>query len=362
MPVQDAGVPCPGGEHRCGAACVPDNNVNSCGDRCVPCPTVENATATCNGACGFTCNMGFQACLGACVPDGMGPCGVNLPANTWVKLTDWNTAGGDTGPRNYAAMAYDPMTSEYVLMGGTLSYGARPRPYDIQGLTLGDPRWKNHYPPERAGQWGPDYGNAAAPFYGNESWGEVDGDGVVRPNWQLYPGAKLYFQHAFNAVTGKAVFYLWNHTFLYDVRTRAYTFVDPPTDPAGGPDAPRLLWGAMAFDAVDNKVLLFGGANVLNASGQPGTWLFDVATSQWRQLNGVQPGPRALSPLVTDPDQRKALLFGGDELDRLLSDTWAFDFATETWAQLTPSVGPQPRGSPAPVPSHVTPRGPAGRV
>lgn len=268
---------------------------------------------------------------------------VDLPPNTWVKLTDHTHPGGNTGPRNYAGMVYEPSTGEYVLIGGTLSYSERPRPYDVQALTLADPRWRNQYPLNKVGQWGPEIGDAAAPFYGDESWGELDPEGVARPNWQLYPGAKLYHQYAYNPATHTIAMFLWNHSFSYDVLRRTYSFFSPATAPGGGPTNPRLLWGAMAFDAVDNKVLLFGGGNVLEPDGQPGTWIFEVGPGSWRRVAGPGPGPRALSPLVSDPDQRRALLFGGDELDRLLGDTWSFDFASETWTQLHPSIVPAPR-------------------
>jgi hypothetical protein len=337
VPLADAGAPCPTGEHRC----VPSTDVATCGDRCVPCPAVENGTASCNGACRVECNAGFFECLGRCVPDAEAPCAVSLAPNEFVKITDWQMPGGDTGPRSYAAMHYAPASDEYVLVGGTLTYARTPRPYDVQALRLADGQWRNQHPPGR--DWGPEIGHSTAPVYSHESWGESDPDGVARPNWQLYPGAKLYFQHAFDPDSSRVWFYLWNHTFRYDAAERSYSFFEPATDPAGGPDSPRLLWGAMAYDAVDDEILLFGGGNVLDDDGSPGTWIYEVATNTWRRVEGPEPGPRALSPLVVDPDTRKALLFGGDELDRLLSDTWAFDFATETWSQLTPAEGPAPR-------------------
>ncbi|MFO0722776.1 MAG: kelch repeat-containing protein [Myxococcota bacterium] len=339
----DAEVPCPTDQHRCGGTCVSDLLVDSCGDRCVPCPAVANATTTCNGTCGFSCRSGFFACLGQCLPDAEAPCGVRLTANAWTKLTDATQPGGDNGPRNMGALAYEPTTGEYILVGGTLSYGQTPRPYDVQALTLADPRWKNHYPLDKVGQWGPEIGDAAAPFYSNETWGEMDPQGVARPNWQLYPGAKLYNQFSFDPASHTLLMFMWNHTFAYDVLRRAYSFYDPSPAPAGGPQNPRLLWGSMAFDPAGQKVLLFGGGNALEPDGQPGTWIFEIATHTWRRLSGPQPGPRALSPLVADPDQRKALLFGGDELDRLLNDTWAFDFASETWSQLAPTTSAGPR-------------------
>lgn len=332
------GEACTDGTHACDNVCVADTDAATCGARCEPCPTVQDAAATCvDGACGFVCNDGFVACLGACIPAD-GRC-IDLPANTFVSLTT-----GDVGPRQMPALGYANATGEYVIVGGSMN-SVRPRPYDVQGLSLaGDLLWRNHFPAGKAGVWGPEVGDSADPGFAGERFSELDLDGVVRPSFDVYPGIPSYHQYAFDSDGGRLFFYLHNHTFSYDVVARTWTFHAPATDPAGGPESPRLLWSAMAFDAVGEQVLLFGGANVLDDDGEPGTWLYDIAGDRWREVSGPRPPSRSVSPLVVDPTQRKALLFGGDALDQLLADTWAFDFATETWSELSPATSPAPRG------------------
>jgi galactose oxidase-like protein len=58
----------------------------------------------------------------------------------------------------------------------------------------------------------------------------------------------------------------------------------------------------------------------------------------------VQPPQRALSRMVYDPENRQIVLFGGDQLDRLLADTWVFDCASRRWQEKRPAWGPSPRG------------------
>ena len=58
----------------------------------------------------------------------------------------------------------------------------------------------------------------------------------------------------------------------------------------------------------------------------------------------VQPPQRALSRMVYDPARKQIVLFGGDQLDRLLADTWVFDCASQRWLEQRPSLGPSPRG------------------
>jgi hypothetical protein len=58
----------------------------------------------------------------------------------------------------------------------------------------------------------------------------------------------------------------------------------------------------------------------------------------------LEPPQRALSRLVYDPVNRQIVLFGGDQLDRLLADTWVFNCAAQRWLEKRPPLGPSPRG------------------
>jgi hypothetical protein len=58
----------------------------------------------------------------------------------------------------------------------------------------------------------------------------------------------------------------------------------------------------------------------------------------------LQPPQRALSRMVYDPVNRQIVLFGADQLDRLLADTWVFDCASRRWLEKRPSRVPSPRG------------------
>ena len=56
-----------------------------------------------------------------------------------------------------------------------------------------------------------------------------------------------------------------------------------------------------------------------------------------------EPPGRARSETAYDPVRKKIVLFGGDGLDRVLSDTWLYDCATRTWQQRFPEKCPAPR-------------------
>jgi len=57
----------------------------------------------------------------------------------------------------------------------------------------------------------------------------------------------------------------------------------------------------------------------------------------------AEPPGRARSQIAYDPVHKKIVLFGGDGLDRVLSDTWLYDCATRTWEQRFPERCPAPR-------------------
>ncbi len=56
---------CGMGLHRCGMVCIATTSVTGCGTSCSPCPTAANADPTCDGTrCGFRCRSGFGDCDG----------------------------------------------------------------------------------------------------------------------------------------------------------------------------------------------------------------------------------------------------------------------------------------------------------
>jgi len=60
---------CHPGYHFCTDHCVADTSVDSCGDRCDPCPTDPHGQAACEaGTCVIHCDAGYLMCSGACAP------------------------------------------------------------------------------------------------------------------------------------------------------------------------------------------------------------------------------------------------------------------------------------------------------
>lgn len=94
---------------------------------------------------------------------------------------------------------------------------------------------------------------------------------------------------------------------------------------------------AMAYDAHDRYVLMFGGFNGTNYLND--TWIFQ--NGMWVQLApGPSPSARANASMAYDAADRYVVLFGGYN-GQVLGDTWMF--LRGSWTELHPSTSPSAR-------------------
>ncbi len=269
--------------------------------------------------------------------------------NTWTKLD----AAQIAGRRWDVPLGYDPAAKRFIILGGRSNYAEyrKPRSYDVLALDPKTNEWENAFPPGK--DWGPKVGACTAPAWKGEAWGFRDTEGNARPNWTIYGTFSLGQKYDYDPDTKAFYFYAGGSTFKYEPAERKWTDLNPMTHPEkelGG----ALLWSSMVYDGHNKQFVLFGGGNVQTDRGDPGTWTYSSAKNVWTQLKlDKQPPQRANSRLVYDPVNKKVVLFGGDQLDQLLSDTWLFDVVKQSWSSPSPPA-PLPEGEGSKVPS---PRG-----
>ena len=265
--------------------------------------------------------------------------GQDAPLNRWAKLDKAVVEGR----RWDVPIGYSPEIKRFLVLGGRISYAdaKKSHSYDQMALDGKEGRWENWFP--KGKNWGPAFGPCQPPVWKNELWQFQDADGNVRPNWTVYGTFSLGQKYDYDPDTKTFTFYAGGRTFRYDPVALQWTDLAPKNDPEkelGG----ILLWSSMCYDGHNKRFVLFGGGNIQTERGDPGTWTYTPATNNWTQLKlDIQPPQRANSRLCYDPVNKKVILFGGDQLDQLLSDTWTFDVVTQKWEQKKPTRGPLPR-------------------
>ena len=215
-----------------------------------------------------------------------------------------NGPGGTTpGPREGAALVYDPIIGDSFLFGGDADAGSGLSP-------LGDAwRWDG-------GQW-----TQLAPTTSPSSRSEH----ALTPT--LQPGGGLLL---FGGADGPAPGDVLNDTWVWDGTDWS------PQSPLTSP--PPRRGHALATDPKTGLVILFGG---IDANGQAlgDTWIWDG--SDWSPQTLPGPLARGDHSLVSDPVGGGLLLFGGSNGAQRLGDTW--NWKDGIWVERSPVVRPGPR-------------------
>jgi hypothetical protein len=114
--------------------------------------------------------------------------------------------------------------------------------------------------------------------------------------------------------------------------------VRPNEKTAAGVAVQRLAAAAAAVKAVQPRL-----AQPITPETIAAVRAARVVFEQVVDALAVEPPGRARSQIAYDAVNKKIVLFGGDGLDRVLSDTWVYDCATRTWEQRFPARCPAPR-------------------
>ena len=268
----------------------------------------------------------------------------NPPPGTvfWTSLGNVLSYGG-----SYASSASDPVTGD-VLLWGELNYTYGPIP-NLE-------EWQ-------AGGFNPVYGppGSSPPTSNLVEMAYDAADGYVVA---VAPGTNAHFPTTWRYANGA-----WTNLTPY------------PVTPTNSP--PSKFGPAMAYDAADREVILYGGEDLGTGQFSSDTWAFSAGTwtnitpsasppalffpslaptfpggplvlfggvdvtstvtaGTWTFLHGswtsrapaVSPPARGAAASTWDGSQHAALLYGGDGVSGWLDDTWRFDLMNDTWTPL----------------------------
>jgi N-acetylneuraminic acid mutarotase len=161
------------------------------------------------------------------------------------------------------------------------------------------------------------------------------------------PPVRAYHAMAFDKVHGKILLFggatdstSYGDTWAYDYATNSWTNMNPGSSPQ------PLSGHTMAFDSMNQRIILFGGSDNNNKDSNV-TWAYSFEENTWKDLHATNPPTaRHYHGMVFDENQQKAIVYGGTFGQGDLSDTWAYDPNSNSWSER------KPNGSPGPT-SHI---------
>ncbi len=210
--------------------------------------------------------------------------------DTWLwNGTSWSQVTGlaTTPPaRSSAAMAYDAADGQIVLFGGL----------GVSNSDLGD-------------TW----------VWNGTSWAQATG-------LSASPSARWGASMSYDAALGEVILFGgFDQTGVEDNDTwawngSAWTQLSPASSPTGRDSA------GMDYDAALGQIVLFGGELALNGTYLNDTWVLSgnsPGNLTWtQQTSGTSPAARATSAMAYDAAQNQVVLFGGYSNINTYGDTW----------------------------------------
>jgi hypothetical protein len=272
------------------------------------------------------------------------------PGDTWTwDGSAWTprTPADSPSPRAGAAAAYDAATGTVVLFGGSGGSLDDTWTWDGTDWTQQSPA---HSPPAGYvfGAMAYDDATGTVVLFDNGTW---TWDGTTKDWTHEQPADSPPFHSqvmTYDAATGTVVAFglasipptcttpacLVSETWAWDGNN--WTLVDVGSVP------PRFGSPAMAYDADQQQVVLFGGEGVSCAGSCGDTWTWDATNGWTQQAPAHSPSPRGWSTEIYDPVGHDVLLFGGGRAD-IHGDWWTWDGTTKDWTQQSPGTNPPPR-------------------
>lgn len=222
-----------------------------------------------------------------------------------AQVIDWSqrSPAASPSPRQGQAMVYDSLRGKTVLFGGS------------GGFLV----------------------------YFGDTW-EYDGTTWSLRTTAVSPSGRIGFAMAFDQVRGRVVLYGGASPTAPNAAAETWEYDGSNWSLRATPNNPGLRQNhAMAFDAVRNRVVLFGGTINGNVSGQ--TWEYDGSNWTLRSPSTAPQG-RIGHAMAFDPVRNRTVMFGGSVsgIFDTLNDTWEWDGTTWTQAA-NPAPPPTRKGA-----------------
>jgi hypothetical protein len=274
------------------------------------------------------------------------------PAQAQTLAGNWNQESPATSPsaRWQSSMDYDAAQGQVVLFGGyneteigdtwlwngttwTQQSPATSPPARSQSAMVYDAAQSNVV------LFG-GYLSNTAPFRSNDTW-VWNGSTWTQQSPATSPSARADHAMAYDAAQSQVVLFggftdsgtTLGDTWTWDGTT--WTQQNPATSPSA------RSFAAMAYDAIHNQVVMFGGQPTGTGGALNDTWVWNGTT--WTQESPANSPPaRNGHTMAFDAQTGQIVLFGGENANNIyLNDTWVWDGTN--WTQESPAASPAAR-------------------
>lgn len=125
-------------------------------------------------------------------------------------------------------------------------------------------------------------------------------------------------------------------TWMYAYSTNTWIQIQSVSNPVGRND------GSMVYNPTTNCMILYGGWCGMTLGRTDDTWIFNCTTDEWSEVSPEEsPSPRSSSNMVYDSTNNVVVLFGGyGEDDPHTEDTWCYNPTENMWTEMNPTVHP----------------------
>jgi N-acetylneuraminic acid mutarotase len=276
------------------------------------------------------------------------PYGVGESDDTWFydyATNTWTEHTGIAPPARRAVMVYCNETNEIIVYGGsshydTWSFDCTTQTWS-QVITASNPGV--HY--EHCMAYDPQQ-NAIILFggFGADGFARDDTwkfDCVTREWTELNPttspSARYGFVMEYDDSIDQIILSCGNtatqghqdDTWTYDFEANTWTEIDTTGTPG------RLYWGRMAYDSINQRMVLFGGE--VDDTTVDATKIYNAQNETWTNAApDVAPAARIVTAMAYNPYYGVIITYGGIDSDWVnLGDTWAYEYSTNTWTDMS---------------------------
>jgi hypothetical protein len=275
--------------------------------------------------------------------------------STWI---DRSSEGTSPPYRSGHALSYDSTRRKVVMFGGYDGAGYLQDTWEWDGTagTWNDRTSAGSKPSGRySGSMAHDASRGKVVLFGGSDaggrddetweWDGVAGTWTDRTPAVTKPSARRQHSMTYDASRQKVVLFGGNDgsykqdTWEWDGTAGTWT-----NRTTGGTKPPERAGHAIGYDALRERVVLFGG---FGASTYQDIWEWDGVSGTWSERTPVASTPpeaRYHPAMAYDTARSKAVMFGGGKEDgTYLQDTWEWDGALRRWIQRAAGLKPSKR-------------------